>query len=164
MATEAALISREDALNQIKSMINRTALLHYAYCQTLLDELGEEKGRALAKKAIHLYGEWVGRKIKEKTLAKGLPLLPENFQDDLPALGWEDRERVEVEGEKRARVYTCHLAKVWQELGAAELGRIYCFVDQAKYAAYNPDFVCVHTKNVLDGDSYCELAVRKKKK
>ena len=102
--------------------------------------------------------------MKEKTLAKGLPLIRENFQDDLPDLGWADREKVEVEGEKRSRTYTCHLAKVWQELGAPELGRIYCFVDQAKYEAYNPEMECVHTKNVLDGDPYCELAVRPKKK
>jgi hypothetical protein len=37
-------------------------------------------------------------------------------------------------------------------------------VDQAKYEAYDPDLECVHTKNVLDGDPYCELAVRSKKK
>lgn len=43
------------------------------------------------------------------------------------------------------------------------MGRIYCFVDQAKYEAYNPGLECVHVKNVLDGDPYCELAVRKKR-
>jgi hypothetical protein len=37
-------------------------------------------------------------------------------------------------------------------------------VDQAKYQAYNPKLQCVHVKNVLDGDPYCELAVRPKKK
>ena len=57
-------------------------------------------------------------------------------------------------------VHVCHLAEVWKELGAPELGRLYCFVDQAKYKAYNPDLECVHVKNVLDGDPYCELAVR----
>jgi len=43
----------------------------------------------------------VGKRVKEKTLAQGLPLIRENFQDDLPDLGWVDRER--VEGEKRSR-------------------------------------------------------------
>ena len=164
MTEKKEMISKEEARGQIHSMITRAALIHYAFTKTLIDELGEKKGKALAKKAIRLYGKWVGKRIKEKTLAKGLPLIRENFQDDLPSLGWEDRELVEVDGEKRARVFTCHLARVWQELGAPELGRIYCFVDQAKYDAYNPELECVHTRNVLDGDPYCELAVRKKKR
>jgi hypothetical protein len=37
-------------------------------------------------------------------------------------------------------------------------------MDQAKYQAYNPELECVHVKNVLDGDPYCELAIRTKKK
>ena len=164
MTAKKEMISKEEARAQIQSMITRAALIHYAFTKTLLDELGAEKGKALAKKAIKLYGEMVGKRVKEKTLAKGLPLIRENFQDDLPAIGWESREIVEVEGEKRARVHTCHLARVWRELGVPELGRIYCFVDQAKYEAYNPELECVHVKNVLDGDPYCELAVRKKKK
>jgi hypothetical protein len=163
MKEKKEMISKEEAFQQVKSMITRAALIHYAFTKTLVDELGEKKGKALAKKAIELYGKEVGKRVKDRTLARGLPLTRENFQDDLPDLGWADRERVEVEGEKRARVHTCHLAKVWQELEVPELGRIYCFVDQAKYKAYNPELECVHVKNVLDGDPYCELAVRRRK-
>jgi len=158
------MISKEEAFSQLKSMITRTALVHYAFAKTIIDELGKEKGKELTKKAIRLYGEMVGKKVREKTLAKGLPTLAENFQNDLPSLGWADREKVVVEGEKRARVHTCYLAEAWKELGVPEIGRLYCFVDQAKYEAYNPELECVHTKNVLDGDPYCELAVRTKKK
>jgi predicted hydrocarbon binding protein len=158
------MISKDEAFSQLKSMITRTALIHYAFTRTIIDELGKEKGKELAKKAIRLYGEMVGKKVRENTLAKGLPTLAENFQNDLPTLGWADREKVVVEGEKRARVHTCYLAEAWQELGVPEIGRLYCFVDQAKYEAYNPELECVHTQNVLDGDPYCELAVRSKKK
>ena len=164
MPAKKEMISKEEAFRQVKSMITRAALIHYAFAKTLVDELGEKKGKALTKKAALFYGKMVGKRVKEKTLAKGLPLTRENFQDDLPTLGWAEREKVEVEGEKRSRVYTCHLAKVWQELGAPDLGRLYCFVDQAKYEAYNPELRCVHVKNVLDGDAYCELAVRTKEK
>ncbi len=158
------MISKKEARAQVHSIIARAALIHYAFTKTLVDELGEKEGKELARKAIRLYGEWVGKRVKEKTLGRGLPLSRENFQDDLPSLGWEDREAVEVEGERRARVKTCPLAKVWQELNAPGLGRIYCYVDQAKYEAYNPELECVHTRNVLDGDPYCELAVRKRKR
>lgn len=164
MVQEKEVISKEDATRQVHSMITRLAWLHYAFARTLMKELGDKKGKELSKKAVALYGELVGKKAKEKTLAKGLPLTRENYSDDLPSLGWGDSERAEVEGEKRRRVYTCHLAKVWKELGDPEAGRLYCFVDQAKYEAYNPELVCVHEKNVLDGDPYCEIAVRPKKK
>jgi predicted hydrocarbon binding protein len=164
MAEKKETITKEEAFRQVKSMITRAALIHYAFAKTLVDELGEKKGKALVKKAITLYGKEVGKRVKERTLARGVSLTRENFQDDLPALGWAEREKVKVEGEDRARVYTCHLARVWQELGVPELGRLYCFVDQAKYEAYNPELQCVHVKNVLDGDAYCELAVRPKKK
>jgi len=161
---EKETISREEASEQVLSILNRLALIFYCFSNTLIKELGEEKGKEIVKKAICLYGERVGKRVKEKTLAKGLPLLPENFQDDLPSLGWKDREKIIVDGEKRSRIYTCYLAKAWKELGAPELGRLYCYVDQAKYEAYNPDLECVHIKNVLDGDPYCEQAVRAKEK
>ncbi|NWF55916.1 MAG: L-2-amino-thiazoline-4-carboxylic acid hydrolase [Syntrophaceae bacterium] len=163
MADKKQMLTKEEAFQQVKSMITRAALIHWAFAKTLIDELGEKKGKTLAKKAIKLYGKEVGKRVKERTLARSLPLTRDNFQDDLPDLGWADREKVEVDGEIRSRIHTCHLAKVWQELGVPELGRIYCFVDQAKYEAYNPELQCVHVKNVLDGDPYCELAVRPKK-
>jgi hypothetical protein len=156
------MISREQALEDISMMIRRTALIHYCYASTLIDELGEDKGKELIHKAIRAYGEKVGNKVKEEALAKGLDLTAENYQGDLPSMGWEG-EKVTVEGEPRARVHLCRLAEVWEELGAPEIGRLYCFVDQAKYETYNPDLECVHTRNVLEGDPYCELAVRSRK-
>lgn len=154
-------ISRKQASKEVLSIIRRAALIHYCYGKTLIEELGEEQGKELILKAIQSYGEAVGKRVREETMAKELDLLVENYQEDLPKLGWEI-EKVNVEGEQRARVHVCHLAEVWKELGASEIGRLYCFVDQAKYSAYNPDLECIHIKNVLDGDPYCELAVRSK--
>ena len=156
-------ISRHEAAEQMKNMVKRTALLHSAFTETLIAELGEEKGKALARKAIKRYGDSVGRQAKQRAETKGLPNTRENFQDDLPSLGWPKREKVEVEGEKRARVHVCYLAEAWKEWGVPEIGRLYCFVDQAKYESFNPELQCVHVKNVLDGDPYCEIAVRRKK-
>ncbi len=160
---EKERVSKEDASRQVLSMVNRLALIHYAFTKTLIAELGEKKGKDVIGKAIGLYGEMVGKSVREKTLGKGLQLLKENYQEDLPLFGWSI-QRVEVEGEPRARVLECHLAKAWKDLDAPELGRLYCYMDQAKYEAYNPQLECVHVKNVLDGDPYCELAVRFKKK
>ncbi len=160
---EKEMVSKEEASRQVLSMVNRLALLHYTFTKTLMAELGEKKGEEVIRKAIRLYGERVGKSVREKTLAKGLEPLRQNYQEDLPLYGWSI-QGVEVEGEPRARVLECHLAKAWKELNAPELGRLYCCMDQAKYEAYNPDLECVHVKNVLDGDPFCELAVRVKKK
>ena len=52
------------------------------------------------------------------------------------------------------------MAKLWRELGENELGRLYCYVDLAKYMTFNPDFKLMHLKALPDGDEYCELVVR----
>jgi len=155
-------ITKEDATRQVLAIVKRMALLHYSFGKMLVEELGEKKGKALTRKAIDFYGKQVGEQVKEKTLAKGLKNLRENYQEDLPMLGW-NIERVEVDGEPRVRIHDCNLAKAWTELGDPALGRLYCYMDQAKYKAYNPDLECVHVKNTLDGDPYCELAIRRKK-
>jgi len=163
MPEKKEMISKEEARQQVLSIINRLALLHYCFTKTLMKELGEEEGKEIICQAIRLYGAEVGKASRKKTLAKGLELLKENYQEDLPAFGWSI-ERVVVDGEPRARVKECHLAKAWQELGAPEFGRLYCHMDQAKYEAYNPELECVHVKNVLDGDPCCELVVQARKK
>jgi hypothetical protein len=163
MPEKKEMVSKREARQQVLSIINRMALLHYCFSKTLVEELGEKKGKAVIRKAIDRYGEEVGKKVKEKTLAKDLETLPQHYQEDLPALGWA-LEKVVVEGEPRARVATCHLAEAWNELGAPDLGRLYCNMDQAKYKAYNRELECVHVRNILDGDPYCELAVRTRKR
>ena len=66
MTEKKELISQEEASQQVKSMITRAALIHYAFTKTLIEELGEKKGKELARKAIQLYGEWVGKRVREK--------------------------------------------------------------------------------------------------
>ena len=56
----------------------------------------------------------------------------------------------------------CPLAKHWIEKGAQRLGRLYCYVDQAKYATFDPECECRHLRNVLDGDDRCEIVARKR--
>ena len=70
MAEDQKMISMEEAKEQLKSMITRTALIHYAFTKTIMEELGKEKGKALAKKAIMLYGKMVGKRAREIAEAK----------------------------------------------------------------------------------------------
>lgn len=159
MKEKEKTISMEEALNQIQLALRRTALLYHFFAKTLVDELGEECGKRLIRKAIDAYGNHIGNYAKRRAEACGLPVTPENFESDLPELAWET-ETVVVEGEERVRVHHCPLAKEWLELGASKRARLYCFVDQAKMRSFNPDYEYIHVKNILDGDPYCELVIR----
>jgi nitroreductase/predicted hydrocarbon binding protein len=153
-------ILKEEVLLQIQAALRRAALLYHSFAQTLLEEHGKEKGEELIRKAIDEYGAIIGGEARKKAQHKGLSLTPENFASDLPDIAWET-ETIIVDGEERVRVHNCPLASEWHEWSDPQMARLYCYVDQAKIKAYNPDYECIHIKNILDGDPYCELAIRK---
>ncbi len=163
MKNKEEIISKKEALSQIRLALRRTALLYHYFSETLMMELGEERGRDLIRKAVEAYGAHIGKDARRKAGERRVPLTPENFENDLPTLAWKT-EQVVVDGEKRTRVHHCPLAEEWLGLGAGKKARPYCFVDQSKMRAFNPDFEYVHVKNILDGDPYCELVVRRVKK
>ena len=153
------MITTDEAAAQIKLALRRAALIYHHFARTLIEEMGEARGRELILKAIESYGLDVGCQARQKALDRNLDLKPENFESDLPQYVWQTEE-VEVNGEKRAIVHYCPLAAEWLKLGDTETARLYCFVDQAKMKAFNPDYEYVHLKNILDGDSCCELVIR----
>ena len=166
MNTETESMAVRDARHEVELVSRRLGMLHLAFARTLVNELGEEQGRKLTAKAIKAYGEMVGRGVREVIQEQGLPLTPENYEAGdartLPMIGMHDRiEEVDVQGEKRMRSYGCVMAKVWKEYGEEELGRLYCYVDPAKFMAYNPEYKMAHVKALPDGDAYCEFCIRK---
>ena len=161
MATRKETVTLEEAKQQVRKVCVRLGLLHLSFAKTLVEELGEKKGKELVLKAIKDYGTRIGEEVKANVTAQKLDNAPANYRGDLPLYGMhEGAESVEVGGETRRRAYGCVMGKVWNELGEGELGRLYCYVDPAKYMAFNPKFKLVHTKALPDGDEYCELVVR----
>jgi hypothetical protein len=157
-----SMVTETQAREAVQSMTRRIGLLHMCYARTLVQELGEERGRELIEKAIWDYGTEIGLKTRAKVEGLGLEPTPENFNrgSDLSPLGF-DTCSVEIDGEKRKEIHGCVLAEVWAEYGEEELGGIYCLVDPSKMQAYDPGWTMVHTKKVPDGDPYCETAVRR---
>lgn len=161
MNTEKETAALEEAKEQVRKVCVRLGLLHLSFAKILVDELGEKKGKELILKAIKDYGIRVGERVKANVTARGLENIPANYKGDVPLYGMHTySEVVEVDGEKRKRAHGCVMGKVWNELGESELGRLYCYVDPAKYMAFNPNFKLIHTKALPDGDEYCELVVR----
>lgn len=154
-------VPTEEAKRQVKLALRRLAMYHAAMCQTLKAELGDQAGLALAEKTADRYGEMIGLASKEKAEAAGLDLTIENYQEDLPSLGFEGHP-VSVKP-RINQVDNCPLALTWKELGCEEDGRIYCRVDQAKFKAYNPELVCTHDVHIIrDKTDHCQVAVRDK--
>ncbi len=161
MTTGKETVALEEAKEQVRKVCVRLGLLHLSFAKTLVDELGEEKGKQLILKAIKDYGVRIGEEAKSNAASQGLDNNPANFKDDLPSYGMHDRsERVEVDGEQGGRAYGCTMAKVWNEVGEGKLGCLYCYVDPAKIMAFNPNFKVVHLKAVPAGDEYCEMVMR----
>jgi len=165
MAKNEEIIPLDEAKQLIALTSRRIALLHLAFAKTLVDELGEKKGKELILKAIKYYGNKIGEKVRKAVIDQGLDPIPENYgagtARDLPPFGMHERkERGLVVGDKKIRrSYGCVLAKVWKEYGEDEIGRLYCYVDPAKYMAFNPNFKLRHLKAMPDGDEYCEFTV-----
>jgi hypothetical protein len=164
MSIHEERIPKQEAEAQVALVVERLALLHLAYAETLFKELGEERGQALAVQAIREYGHKIAAKARRGAEEHDLPLMPENYDaggPNWPSLGTCDRvEQVEVGGEQRTRIYGCGLAKTAQAQGQEALGRLYCLIDVAKMMAYNPAYKVIHVRAELDGDPYCELATR----
>ena len=156
-------VSMEDAKRQVELTSRRLGLLHLAFAQVLVRELGPRKGKQLISQAIKEYSLKIGKAKRDRAREQGMELTQECFVElsDLPSFGMhEGIEEVVVEGEKRIRAHGCVMGKVWHEQGGDALGRYYCFVDPASSMAFNPDFKLVHTKALPDGDPYCELVIR----
>ena len=165
MYDPAAAIPVEEARKQILISVERLAMLYSHFAETLVSELGEERGKELIRKAIAAYGTEVGQRQRNRVTQAGRAASCENYKavPDLPTLAWSpDGMPQIVRGGKKIAV--CPLAKYWIERGATatELGRLYCYVDQAKYATFDPACECRHLENVLDGDDRCSVVAKKK--
>ncbi len=159
MKNQEDMIPKDEALHQINLALRRTAMLYHAFGKTLVEELGEERGIELIQKSIKAYGTDVGLVARETAKRKGVKLTPENFGSDLPTLAWKTEEVV-IDGEKRKRVHLCPISRDLLNMDEPKRARLYCWVDQAKMHAFNPEYEFLHLKNMMDGDPYCELVVR----
>jgi len=65
MTKRQEAVSKDEARRQVLSIVKRMALLHYSFAKTLVEELGEKRGKEIARQAADFYGELVGKKVLE---------------------------------------------------------------------------------------------------
>ncbi len=153
------MVTKNDAKEDIKIIAKRLALVYYFFVKNLIEELGEEETERIVKKMIAQYGSYCGERVKEKVVGMNLELKAENYGKgkDLPALGWDISL---VESDENSLTYefgNCPFAEQWKELNFEKWGRLYCYIDQAKYSTFNSQLQCFHDENVLDGDKTCYI-------
>jgi hypothetical protein len=78
MKTSDKKVPLEEAMEQVRTVGIRLALMHLAYARTLVQEFGMEKGRNLIIKAMMAYGKLVGERNK-------------SGHQDLPWYGFHDQ-------------------------------------------------------------------------
>ena len=145
--TEEITIPISEAKEEVEIAMTRLALMHLSFTKTLVDELGEEKGKELAIKAIFEYG----RRIGERTVKGGR---------DLPKFGVYSGEVKQLENGDFT-VSECILAKTFRDYDELDLGSLYCFVDPAKSMAANIGEKMIHKTCEACGDNKCTFALVK---
>ncbi|MFO8109137.1 MAG: L-2-amino-thiazoline-4-carboxylic acid hydrolase [Thermoplasmata archaeon] len=155
------MIGLKEAAKEVELVSRRVALLHISYAKMLTEEFGEERGRELILKAVKGYGRIIGEKRRKEIEERGMEPVPKNFGKGdvlrIPRFGVHSRLE---ETEDSMKLYGCAMGKLWREYGEEELGKLYCYVDPAKYMGFNEDFIQVHRKAVPAGGDFCEFVVR----
>jgi len=152
-----------DCLNSEKSqdveaMAQAMALLYYCLADEFVARYGPEAKEHI-KKAVTRFGEMRGQHIRKRCDEAGLEPNVDSLAScyDLPlAKAWEMVSAREP-GTRRTQISRCPLACVWKDLGAPDLGRLYCEVDPALVRGFSPKMTFRCEKNVLEGDPECLL-------
>ena len=158
MPDKDKMVSLEEAAAQVKVVAVRLGLMHLAFARTLVEELGEEKGKNVVLKAIMEYGRLVGERNRAG-------------KQDLPFYGLHEkyshcnRDYVDAREVPKGKdgktdysdfkAHDCVLAQVFLEYDEPELGSLYCFVDAAKSMAADPHDKLIHTACQVCGDDHC---------
>ncbi|MFP4051434.1 MAG: L-2-amino-thiazoline-4-carboxylic acid hydrolase [Thermoplasmata archaeon] len=153
----------EKADEEVELVSKRLAFLHLCYAKTLTEELGEKKGKELILKTIKRYGKEIGKRRRKEIEEKGMEPTADNFGEGdvlrIPRFGMHTELKTNEKG--NMELYGCTMGKFWKEEGEEELGRLYCYVDPAKYLGYNEKYIQIHEKAIPAGDEYCEFCVRR---
>jgi len=162
---EKERLTVDEAAHEVKLASRRIALLHLAFSRAAVRTLGEASGEKLITDAIKEYGTMIGTELRDAVMRQGLEATPDNYgagnSRSLPRIGMHSgSETVSVGGEPRIRAYGCVMAEVWAEYGEEDLGRLYCYVDPAKFMAFNPAHTMAHVKARPSGDPFCEFCIR----
>jgi hypothetical protein len=151
---------------KLKKLAINFARMYLHIAKSVGDRFGQQ-GIETIKLGLRKYALERGQNIRRDVDRLDLPPNMENyyknfdssladagFEIDLQLSGWT------AEGEVRR----CPFAEIWKDMGAPEIGLLYCQVDHDMLEGYNPDLKLDQPLNLLKGDRSCRFQWRKKEK
>ncbi len=135
-------------------MAKLMAQMYYFMAREMIDRLGAEEGKKAVREAIRKFGEARAEVMLEEAREKGLPINNETYTKikDMPSISWEK------DPENPADITYCPMHDMWEQLGANDLGSIYCEIDYDLYKAFGIDFERPLCKT--SGDCCCRFIVK----
>lgn len=130
----------------------------------IIDEIGDDRGRSVLKRAVREFAEYRAGKIKEEIKKAGKDVNFHTIEEysDYPAnTAWEGT--TEIEGDTLTEVTTrCPFAEAFRELKMESIGRIYCDeIDIALNEAFFGEIDFERVKIFSDSnDSPCKMVVK----
>ena len=143
--------------NDVTKLARLYAKLYIHLAKAVTERFGEE-GREAVRLGTRNFAVERGKDIRERVLAKGEELTMENFYANHDSSLGEAGFQMDMELGKWSAdgvVKRCPFAEIWKEYGAAELGRIYCEVDEGMLEGYNPDLKLERPELIIEGADRC---------
>ncbi|MDD4679992.1 MAG: L-2-amino-thiazoline-4-carboxylic acid hydrolase [Clostridia bacterium] len=174
MKKEEEIYERDAIKDAVQRMSIFSAQLYYHLTKEMVNDYGKEAAMETIKRAIREFGLERGANIRQKCLDSGMEPTIYNLHlnYDMPiAEGWspesKKRENIVEENEKDVIedgcTKSCIFADYWLGRDWADIGYLYCAVDDAIREAYNPDILYVPEKNIIKGDDACTAVSSYKK-
>jgi hypothetical protein len=140
------------------------ALLFGWLSKALIEEVGEQKGKAVISKAVRKYGEERGRRMALRAKADGQALDVANFftYAEYRAITGKLKARVaERSANLSLEASNCPWNDAWKENGLLPYGRLYCLdVDAAILHGFNTNLKMDIEGTLSDGAEKCRLVYR----
>jgi len=139
---------------RLQDRINRYELA-VAFARELVEELGEEKAFPIIERAFTKLQIQNGQKLAKELGSNSFETMAE-YQRQLE----RDLDGIEVlevtDREIKTKITRCVAYEAFDALGMPELCPLFCESDHPYIKAYNPDMKLVRTKEIANGDAYCD--------
>jgi hypothetical protein len=152
-------MSKEDKQNSFNEVHH--ALLFAWIAQAIVEQIGDQRGEAIIRKAIRQYGEERGRRMALRAQANKHALSMANFigySEYRISPGEIEMKIIERSPHFRIRAFKCPWHKAWQENGLLSLGCFYCLeIDQALVRGFNPALQLEVNATLTTGAAQCDF-------
>ena len=129
--------------------------LAVAFAREFVEELGEKRAFPIIQRAFEKLQVRNGQKLAEKLGSNSFEALAENNREMAAELdGFEVLEI--TDREIKTKITRCVAYEAFEALGMPELCGLYCESDYPYIKAYNPDMKLVRSKEIANGDEYCD--------